>query len=311
MNAADSALVALGRELLAAGYVFTTVTPLTHDRVNRRSGADGARSVTDVFGWSRPFHPSDLPERMTALLEAAGQMRNSGAMAQSAVRFASIEGLIFAHSAFPTTEPDAVFFGPDTYRFVRALKQVLRQDARPRARVLDIGSGSGAGGIYAGSLLPGDPDLILSDISDKALHFSQINAAINGRADVITVSSDLMQDVDGTFDLIISNPPYLADRSGRLYRNGGGELGGELSLKIVEQAMGRLNPGGRLVLYTGSAVVNGVDRLRARIAAILDRRPCTYVYEEIDPDIFGEELEHAPYDQADRIAAVLLNAQVY
>jgi hypothetical protein len=38
----------------------------------------------------------------------------------------------------------------------------------------------------------------------------------------------------------------------------------------------------------------------------LEERDCDYTYEEIDPDVFGEELESAPYDRVDRIAAVAL-----
>jgi hypothetical protein len=38
----------------------------------------------------------------------------------------------------------------------------------------------------------------------------------------------------------------------------------------------------------------------------LDARNCDYSYEEIDPDVFGEELEEPPYDCVDRIAVVAL-----
>jgi hypothetical protein len=44
----------------------------------------------------------------------------------------------------------------------------------------------------------------------------------------------------------------------------------------------------------------------AAVRPRLESRNCKYTYEEIDPDVFGEELESAPYDQADRIAVVAL-----
>jgi hypothetical protein len=40
------------------------------------------------------------------------------------------------------------------------------------------------------------------------------------------------------------------------------------------------------------------------LQSLLAGQPVRFTYEELDPDVFGEELESAPYDQADRIAVV-------
>ena len=77
-----------------------------------------------------------------------------------------------------------------------------------------------------------------------------------------------------------------------------------LSIRIVEEGVSRLSPGGRLLLYTGSASVNGTDVFREALLSCLASRRMRLTYEEIDPDVFGEELEHPPYDRVDRIAAV-------
>ena len=58
------------------------------------------------------------------------------------------------------------------------------------------------------------------------------------------------------------------------------------------------------MLYTGSAIVNGADRLHASLRPILERKGLRFHYEEIDPDVFGEELDHPPYHGADRIAVI-------
>ncbi|HEX7420567.1 MAG TPA: SAM-dependent methyltransferase, partial [Thermoanaerobaculia bacterium] len=61
--------VELGRLLQEAGYRFTTITPESHARVNRRAGSERARTLRDVFGWSRPFEASLLPQEMLQLLD--------------------------------------------------------------------------------------------------------------------------------------------------------------------------------------------------------------------------------------------------
>jgi methylase of polypeptide subunit release factors len=116
--------------------------------------------------------------------------------------------------------------------------------------------------------------------------------------------------VSGLFDLIIANPPYLVDARQRTYRHGGGELGAALSVQIAEQGIDRLVPRGRLLLYTGAAIVDSVDALHETLRARLASRVAHFSYEEIDPDVFGEELEAPPYDRADRIAAVAVSIEL-
>jgi methylase of polypeptide subunit release factors len=301
-TAADRALLALGRELKASGYRFTAITPATHRLVNGRKPTSSA-GLPDIFGWSRPFRARDLPAHQIELLAQAGALHKSAALLRSGVRFASLGHQLFVHSAFPTEQSDAVFFGPDTYRFARLIAHSL-----PRAkirRILDIGAGSGAGGLHAASLLANAaPSLVLSDVNRQALHFSLVNAALNGVHDVAIVESNLFDRIDGLFDFIIANPPYLVDPLKRLYRHGGGPFGSGLSLKIVDQAIDRLAPGGRLVLYTGAAIVAGIDGFHNALKACLTPRSVRWKYEEIDPDVFAEELKCPPYDRADRIAVV-------
>src|SRR5207253_9135850 len=148
------------------------------------------------------------------------------------------------------------------------------------------------------------PAVTLTDINRRALRFSRINAALNGVSGVRIIESDLFAKIDGRFDLIISNPPYLIDPLARLYRHGGGELGFELSLNIVDQSIERLAPGGRLVLYTASAIVGGHDLFHKILSSRLAAQDVRVDYEEIDPDVSGDELEHPPYDRADRSAVV-------
>ena len=173
---------------------------------------------------------------------------------------------------------------------------------------MDIGAGSGAGGIVAARALAGATELILADINRKALEFSAVNAALNGPPNAQTILSDILVEIDGTADVIISNPPYLVDEDRRLYRHGGGELGITLALRIAEESMAKLVPGGCLVLYSGAPIVNGADTFLESLQPVLQLYASHFVYEEIDPDVFGEELDRPAYAHADRIAAVGLTA---
>src|SRR3954452_15392801 len=92
IEAPDEALVALGEALKNTGYAFTTVTPATHERVNRRPENARARDLRDVLGWSRPFGPGVLPEEITDLMDAAGVLQRDGDDWRSLVRFSTYDG---------------------------------------------------------------------------------------------------------------------------------------------------------------------------------------------------------------------------
>ena len=289
-------------------YQFVTPTPATHKRNNDRPQNERALTLADAFGWSRPFRPSLLPRPLFKLLTDTGVVFECAGGWKSSVRASTLDRDLFVHSAFPTISGNAVFFGPDTYRFARAIKQNLQSEPRQLNRALDLGCGSGAGGITVARNTICH-ELVLSDINDSALQMARLNATAAGLRNVATVYSDLFANVDGHFDLIVANPPYLNDPLQRAYRHGGGELGSGLSLRIVRTAKDRLLPGGTLLLYTGSPIVGGVDRLLRAIEQDLTGSDLSWSYEEIDPDVFGEELETSAYSAVDRIAAVVFIAR--
>ncbi len=68
--------------------------------------------------------------------------------------------------------------------------------------------------------------------------------------------------------------------------------------------------GGRLLLYTGSAIVAGEDSFLRAIRQELSRPGVRYSYRELDPDVFAEELLRPAYADVERIAAVLLRLVV-
>lgn len=304
----DDALLALGRALQASGYRFTTITQASHRRVNARPQNAWARSITDVLGWSRPFRDGALAPEIVAMMRDAGILVAHGDAWKCTLRASTIGELLFFHSAYPTSEADAVFFGPDTYRFVRALESCFAGPGNKVTRAVDIGCGSGPGALTVARRFPA-ARVIGADINERALRLTRINSQLAGANKLVATNSNLLHSLDGEFDLIISNPPYVQDPDARTYRHGGGDLGAGLSLEIVDAAVGRLAAGGALLLYTGVAIVDGADPFQREACARLDRAGFNWVYEEIDPDIFGAELSSDAYATADRLAAVLLRVE--
>jgi len=296
-------LTDLLRNLKMRNYHFITPTPATHARVLARRRHERARSLRDIFGWSMRFAPSLLDPGLLCALEQAGLIVQEGDALISRVRVSSLGDDLFLHSAYPTSGQDAVFFGPDSYRFARLIEEELaRCPQRRSARLVDIGTGAGVGGIVAAKACP-FANIILTDINPAALHLARVNAAGAGVEASFHQAGDLAA-LDGAFDVALANPPYIVDGEGRAYRDGGGMHGGAVSIDMAGQAVPRLAPGGRFILYTGSAIVDGRDALRERLADLAHRQDCTLRYSEIDPDVFGEELETPAYEHVERIALV-------
>lgn len=299
----DAALLQLLTGLRGAGYSFVTPTPATHARVLARPDRAIARTTRDIFGWSLPFDRDAIPAALLSLMTDAGIVEDEGALCRSTVRVSSLGPDLYLHSAYPTESRDAVFFGPDSYRFARLITSELQTMPPPAgAHVVDMGTGSGVGVIVAAHLCS-KPSLTITDINPQALRFAEINLASAGFAATAVLGSTLESIVD-PIDLALANPPFMVDESVRDYRDGGGHHGSGISLSMARMAAARLAPGGRFILYTGSAFVDGEDHLARELHAVAADAGCSLRYEEIDPDVFGEELENPAYAKVERIAAI-------
>ena len=297
----DPALLSLLGGLAEAGYSFVTPTPETHRRVLERSPGRTAGDLRDVFGWSLPFEEGLLARPLHEALERSGMLSREGGLCRSRVRVASLDDRLFLHSAYPTERADSVFFGPDSYRYARFLAAELPRLASV-GRLVDIGAGSGVGAIMAAALVPG-AGLVATDINRLALRFARTNARHAG-VTLEAIETSGLDGVEGPVDLVIANPPFVADPAKRLYRDGGAMHGASLSLDWALAAARRIEPGGTILLYTGSAVVEGRDALREALEERLGKLGCSLRYAEIDPDIFGELLDHPGYENVERVAAV-------
>lgn len=296
----DHALLALLGALDQRGYDFVTPLNPTSWRTHRRRRPLGERNLRDVLGWGLPFPSGAIEGEIEALLAEAGALREEEGGYRSTLRVSRLAGTLFLHSALGSREPGTVFLGPDSYRFAEFLRVELTGKAAAR-KVVEIGAGAGVGGVVAARL--GGAELVqLGDVNERALRLARINAAHAG-VTAAAVRSDGLSDLDPDADLVVANPPFIA-ASGLTHSDGGDRHGTAIALRWADEAMSRLPPGGRLLLYTGAPMVEGTDILLAGLRRHARERACQLGYRELDPDIFASELRREVYADVERIAAV-------
>jgi len=145
----------------------------------------------------------------------------------------------------------------------------------PVERALDLGTGCG---IQALLVSRHARQVVATDISERALAFAAVNARLNGVHNVEFRHGSMFEPVEGeTFDLIVSNPPFVItprvnDVPEYEYRDGG-LIGDALVEQFLRAAPSRLTPGGVAQLlgnWESRAGVDGLDRVRSWIGEELD-----------------------------------------
>jgi release factor glutamine methyltransferase len=101
---------------------------------------------------------------------------------------------------------------------------ILKECTGKSLRALDIGTGSGCIAVTLSRYLPG-AEVVAVDISEEALQTAEANNRANHTA-VSFIQTDILsterakEEIGGTFDLIVSNPPYVMEREkGRMEKN--------------------------------------------------------------------------------------------
>ncbi len=127
-------------------------------------------------------------------------------------------------------------------------------------RVLDMATGSGCIGLTLATAWPGS-SVTLADVSEDALDLARLNASRLGLERVQIVRSDLFEKITGTFDLIVSNLPYIPSgeipglsrevRRDPLLALDGGLDGLDLVRRLIADAPRFLNSAGQVALEVG------------------------------------------------------------
>ena len=172
-------------------------------------------------------------------------------------------GLLFEVS------PDVLIPRPETEHLVEAvLERVVRE---AKVRIVDVGTGSGAVAVALAHALP-RAQVTAVDLSPAALEVARRNAQRHGLSQRMTfLQSDLLAAIDGAeFDVVVSNPPYVAEGEvlepqvsnyephSALYA---GPTGLEIYERLIPQAGRVLRPQGWLMLEVGYGQQPAVEGL--------------------------------------------------
>ena len=147
---------------------------------------------------------------------------------------------------------------PETEQLVEVLKSEVRN---PKSEIMDVGTGSGVIALCLAAEFPG-AQILAVDISNDALTLAQENAArLNLAERVRFLKSNLLENVEGVFDVIVANLPYVSTQERHILSREvlhdpevavfASTRGDELVRELIAQAPSRLRPGGMLALEIG------------------------------------------------------------
>jgi len=160
---------------------------------------------------------------------------------------------------------------PETEELVELLQSNIQN---PESRIADIGTGSGVIALSLAAKFP-QAEIVAIDLSDEALALARKNAEQLGlNARIQFVKTNLLAEVDGVFDLVIANLPYISTEDRHLLSREvlhdpeialfAGTKGDELIRALIEQAPPHLRPGGWLALELGIGQAEALSHLLAQ-----------------------------------------------
>jgi release factor glutamine methyltransferase len=147
---------------------------------------------------------------------------------------------------------------PETEELVELVQSAIRD---PRPAILDVGTGSGVIALSLAEKYP-EASIVAIDVSDDALALAQENAVrLDLSSRVRFLKSRLLENVEGAFDLIVANLPYISTQDRHTLSREvlhdpeialfAGRRGDELVRELIDEAPTRLRPGGMLALEIG------------------------------------------------------------
>ena len=231
-----------------------------------------------------------IGEKVVRQLLDAGMLVSQGDSIRSRVLAAPLGELTCFHDTFSMSEAEKfthVFFGRCSVRLARSLAELSR--TRRFTRSLDLCTGSGVQALLCSKF---SDEVTGVDINPRAVRLAQANQEVNLVRNARFLESDLFSAVEGQFDLITANTPFLLLPPDSKATSGkGGELGIEVTLRIFEALDTYLRPEGFGRFVVSTAWVSGrstlVDSLRTRLAGKGYRIRLVPINTYYDPNLFS------------------------
>ncbi len=137
-------------------------------------------------------------------------------------------------------------------------KYIIENVPNEKKRLLDVGCGYGAMGLTIGHFLD-NLDLTLVDINERAVELCKENAATNlSHTNINIITSDKFENVTGTFDIAVTNPPIRTGKQNiyAIYEGCYEHLtsGGELFV-VIQKKQGALSSKDKLTELFGNCTV--------------------------------------------------------
>jgi SAM-dependent methyltransferase len=188
-----------------------------------------------------------------SLVDAGLLVAEDGAF-RAPLRVSPRTGLLLAHDPGGRTLQRDWVGGPSEAASLLAAVTVRT----PVERVLDLGTGSGIQALLAAR----HADLVVAvDVNPHAIELTRLNAELNRATNVECREGDLFGPVAGeTFDLIVTNPPYVVSPDADYLFRDSGLAPGELCGRIAAEAPAFLRPGGLACILCNWATRAGEER---------------------------------------------------
>jgi release factor glutamine methyltransferase len=194
-----------------------------------------------------------LTETELAPLRELVKLRSEGEPLQHLLGTVEFRGLTFL------CDRRAMVPRPETEQLVELVQSEI---SNQQSAILDIGTGSGVIALSLAAEFP-KANILAVDVSDDALALAQENAVRLNLSRVQFLKSRLFENIEGAFDLIVANLPYVSIQDRHTLSREvlhdpeialfAGTRGDELVHQLIAQAPTRLRPGGLLALEIGLA----------------------------------------------------------
>lgn len=290
---------ALGTSLRRAGYSEDAVYRLLgEDAYSTEAGevsteerrlpstpvANLVRLLFLQLSLARPDAEAALGRHGLAALDATGLAQVGDEVAPNA-RILPVGNLLLASDGFSQDADDPADYVATYTPTARVLDSLT---PRPRVdRALDVGTGSGVHALLAAQHAG---LVIATDVNQRALAYTQLNAALNGIRNIECRHGSLFEPVDGeTFNLITCNAPYVVSPERRWVYRDSEFADDQVSARLVAAAADHLADGGYAAMLVSWLGFDGADA-DSRVVAWAEATGCD---SWILPTVNSDPLTHA------------------